>query len=170
MAAGSAAQQVAGAKFGPNVYECLTKLGLTKFQQIIDAAGMKPFFSTTYQSNTLFAATNAAVDRFYAALQMTEAEALADRALMKKVLQYNTAPYVRRTSYWPTYQNGFKKQKTLIPAMMLKLWSTRTERKAVQGFAQTAALIGKPNTYDLTCAKSVVHVTNTVLVPIVMGS
>lgn len=43
------------------------------------------------------------------------------RLIVPQVLQYNTAPYVRRTSYWPTYQNGFKKQKTLIPAMMLKV-------------------------------------------------
>jgi hypothetical protein len=60
---------------------------------------------------------------------------------MLQLLKYNTIPYVRRTPYWPTKGNGFKKQKTLIPGMMLRLYTTSAGRLAVSGFANNATLV-----------------------------
>ncbi|KAI3427205.1 hypothetical protein D9Q98_007141 [Chlorella vulgaris] len=158
----------ASAKYGPTVYDCLRKAGLTSLIKIVDAAGMKSYFSTTYQINSLFAPNNAAVAQLYRTLQLPEQTALANKRLMLQLLKYNTIPYVRRTPYWPTKGNGFKKQKTLIPGMMLRLYTTSAGRLAVSGFANNATLIGKPG-YNLVCARSVVHVTDGVLLPIEPG-
>lgn len=84
---------------------------------------------------------DAGVAQLYAALQLSEAQVLRDRQLARQLLQYNTLPYVRRTKYWPTFGNGQKKQKTLVPGLMLRLSTTRGGRLAVGGFANQVSLV-----------------------------
>jgi hypothetical protein len=84
---------------------------------------------------------DAGVAQLYAALQLSEAQVLRDRQLARQLLQYNTLPYVRRTKYWPTFGNSQKKQKTLVPGLMLRLSTTRGGRLAVGGFANQASLV-----------------------------
>lgn len=87
------------------------------------------------------APADAAVAQLYASLQLSEAQVLGDPQLARQLLQYNTLPYVRRSGYWPTFGNGFKKQKTLVPGMMLRLSTTRGGRLAVGGFANLASVV-----------------------------
>jgi hypothetical protein len=38
-----------------------------------------------------------------------------------QIVQYNVFPFKRGTVYWPTKGNGFKKQQTLIPGVVVRV-------------------------------------------------